>query len=565
MADNPWAVVPTTETTEAPDNPWAVVPEVSTAKDVAKTAAPSLLRGVIGALTMPGTLSDLVGKGAEWALNKIAPDSKLAGAVKALREIDTDPKTGKSISDQHSFFPSYDTVKDKAEKVTGPLYDATTPVGKGVQTGLEVVPNLLGGSVAGTAAKAIGAGTGSALLGEGAKAAGDMLPAWVEPAARAAGAMVGTGLPAAARRVRTPLPMTDERLATVNALKAKNPELVDAASAGQLTGSPRVMSLEGRAPNMAGLPEKQAEAYTQGVMRQAGSNGMFDTAGLAEAKKTGAQLDTLRNAHQMSPSEFALLKQDINAMGRPGSELYRAVGPSKAFKEVQDAVRLGPSGGNPPPLNMTGQRYGALKQILQSAGEGAPTSHEQTAIFNARDRLNKAFHDSMPQAEAERLRLLDQKYSNYKTIENIGTTPNQNTISPKEVFNKAPRGSQLEEHATQAASVMKPLPKPNNEGGVITKTLGGVLPLAGDTLFHGGLTLGAEAPFMSYYGYNHLGDYVNALKTGAGKIVSRPGVQDYLKNQKWRPDAYTSAPDREQLLRLLMAPPEVQSLPGQSR
>lgn len=547
-------------------DPYAQFDKPGVAQDVAKTTAPSALRGVIGSLTMPGTLSDLVDRGAGWAINKIAPDSKAAGAIKFLRGVDTNPKTGGSISDEHSFFPSFGTVHDKAEKVTGPLYEAQTPVGKGYQTGVEAVPSLLGGgSLVGTLSKAAGAGTGSALLGEGAKAAGDLLPKWAEPVGRFLGAAIGAGAPAAVRRARTPLPMTDERLANVNALNATNPELVSTSSAGQVTGRPSVMGLEGRSPRMADLPEKQAEAYTQGVMRQTGSTGMFDTAGIAEAKNTGAQLEALRNAHRMSPAEFASLNRDINAMGRPGSDLYRAVGPSKLFKEAQDEIRLGPTGGNPPPLDMTGDRYGALKQILQGKGEAAGTSHEQTAIFNARDRLNQAFHNSMPADEAERLRQLDRQYSNYKTIENIPTKADQNTISPDQVFGKASRGSDLETHATQAASVMKLLPKPSTEPGPASKAFHGIV---GGLFGAGAGAAGApggmvDLGMLGAIAGKDVTPYVlEALKNAAGRTVARPGVQSWLKNQEWRPDAYTAAPDKEMLLRLLMSP---QGVAGQPR
>src|SRR6202035_5825725 len=103
-----------------------------------------------------------------------------------------------------------------------------------------------------------------------------------------------------------PLPMTSERLATTNALDTVNPELKKASSAGQWTGSPRFMATEARSPRMADVPANQEAAYTQGVMRQAGSGGMFDAAGRAEAKQTGDTLGMLQNANTMSPTEYAL-------------------------------------------------------------------------------------------------------------------------------------------------------------------------------------------------------------------------------------------------------------------
>jgi hypothetical protein len=358
--------------------------------------------------------------------------------------------------------------------------------------------------------------------------------------------------------------MTDARVNTVNALRTTNPELVNASSAGQLTESPGLMSLEGRAPRMAGLPERQNEAYTRGVMRQAGSDGMFDAAGLAQAKARGGELDTLQNAHKMGQSQFSLLNQYAATKGMPGSELYKEVGPSQAYQDMVDALRNGPAPGGPMPtgatglpLDMTGQRYGAMKQILQNAGEAAPTTHEQTAIFDLRRRMQDAFHSSMPTAEADRLRGLDRGYSNYKTIEGINPGVGNNTVTPSQVFNKAPRGSELETHANQAHSVMTPLPEPSAEGSPFSRVLnslaGGVV---GSAL--GGATGGAagatsEGLLGAFMGAGHGKDYVDVAKNLIGRGVARPSVQGYLGNQLWRPGA-ASVTNRDDLIRLLMAP-----------
>jgi len=546
-------------------------------EDAAKGGVVGLAQGVIGLPGAGGDLQKLAGgiaaKPLGWLAEKFdqnfptmskflkeesAKSAKLPAAASAGADIPGTP------------LPSSADIQAPIEKVTGPFYEAKTPVGKAVQTAAQVAPAIaLGGeSLLGTAAKAAGAGAVSEGAGEAANAAKGVLPEvaqpYAEPVARAVGAGLGLFTPGGARRAVTPLPMSDERLATVNALRRTNPELVNASSAGQLTESPRVAGLEARSPRMANLPQQQNEAYTQGVMRQAGAPGaMFDTAGLAQAKGTGAQLDALRNAHEINPAEYALLNKDINRMGRPGSDLYKAVGTSEPFNNIKQEIALGPSGGNPMPLSMTGQRYGALKQMIQSAADSAPTSHEQIALANARTRMTQALHNSMPADEAERLRNLDQQYSNYKTIEGIPAKVGENTITPNQVFSKAERGTPLETHAEQAASVMTPLPKPNTEGGFGTKVIGGLLPLLGDAAIHGGTALGAESPFMSYYGFNHMNDAVQALKNTAGRTVAHPVSQAYLKNQAWRPGP-NSTVDAATLARLLLSPPVNQgAAPGQ--
>ena len=521
---------------------------------------PSLLRGSLAAVTTPRTISDLTGKGVNWLANKMP--QPVADAANKFHEWN---------SGMGEAFPSYDQLKTEMEHdFTGPLYEAKTGVGKGVQTGLEVAPSLLAGGEGAipTIAKSVGAGAGSGTLGAAAHAMSGILPSWAEPVARGAGALIGGMFgPSGARRAVTPLPMSDERLATVNALRGTNPELVNASSAGQLTESPRVAALEARSPRMADLPQQQNEAYTQGVMRQAGSNGMFDTAGLAEARNTGAQLEALRNAHRMSPSEFTSLNSDLNKMARPGSDLYRAIGPSQPFNEVQRQVRLGPSGGNPMPLDMTGQRYGALKQIIQGAADSAPTSHEQIALANARERLNQAFHNSMPADEAERLRQLDQQYSNYKTIENIPAKADTNTVTPDQVFSKAGRGTPLETHATQAKSVMTPLPVPNNEPSDLVKALStgaGALLGGGAGAHAGGALGGVSEGLVGAIAGEKIPHFFNVGKNIAGRTAATPAVQSYLKNQLWRPGPNSSV-DPVTLARILMTPPERPAIADHSK
>jgi len=572
--------------TAAPElPPWAeaaskLQPQVGYGEDIAKGVVPAAAQGIMAVAGMPGDLQALAKAGSEKATEKgINPFSALGEAFansrlgKFLQEDTAKHPTaiqqagGGDLPGSGGTLPTSAGIQKKAEEVTGPFYKSQYGPGKAMQTGLRVAPSLLigGGGVPGALLKSAGAGVLGEGAVEGANALKGYLPdvaqPWAEPAARAAGVMAGTFTPAGVRRAVTPLPLSPERTATVNALRATNPELVEASSAGQLAEAPRLMAAEGRAPRMTGLPERQGEAYTQGVMRQAGTHtpgAMFDTAGLAEARGTGAQIEALRNAHEINPTEFALLNRDVGRMGAPGSDLYRAVGPSEPFAIVRNALLHGPGGGNPPPLSMTGQRYGAMKQITQNAAEGAPTSHEQMAILAARERMNEAFHNSMPAAEAERLRNLDQQYSNYKTIENIPAKVGENIVTPQQVSSKATRGGPLDVHAENAASMMQPLPKPNMEGGPGTKVLGGLAGLLGGAAA-GGATAGAtgavgEGLLGAFAGASHANDVVQALKNAGGRVVARPGIQNYLKNQRWMPGPATSI-DPVALARLLMAPP----------
>lgn len=535
---------------------------VDVATDVAKSAGPSILRGALGALSLPRGVSDLTGEGVNYLANKFAPQS---GADAANKFHNWDTGIGQA-------FPSYDQLKGETEKdITGPLYQAKTGVGKGVQTGLEVLPSMAAGGegVLPAVGRSIGAGTLSGLMGSGAdyvKSKFPTLPDWVPGVARGVGAVAGGGV---APRAVTPLPMTDARLATVNSLRNSNPELVQASTAGQLTESPRMMGLEARAPSTAGVPGAQEQAYTQSVMRQAGAPGhMMNDAGFEAARGQGDAIRTLQDSHNMNSAEFGQLVQDLNNMNRPGSELYRRVGTSEPFQGVRDQVRYGVRGPPPtpipptysPPLNMTGQRYGALKQIIQNAGEAAPTTHEQAAIFAARDRMKQAFQNSMPPDEAERLRQLDQQYSNYKAIEGIKPKAGEETVTPNQIASRAPRGSSLKEHADQSAQVMVPHPAVDNSippaADLTISLLNGLGHGAGAHLLGAGgnasALLGSEGVVS---GHLLAPSIYNGAKNVAGRAAASAPVQTWAKNQLWRPEGqFTDAPNREAMVRALAAP-----------
>lgn len=577
MADNPWAVV------ETKSDPWAVVPTPGYGEDMTKGAISGAVQGVIGLPGAAGDIQQLAKAGADKATEKgINPfgwlagkfeDTKLGQFLKeeSAKTIAKNPSLANSgdMMMLDTQLPTSHDVQSKVEEKTGPFYQAQTGPGKATQTMFQVAPSLLvgGEGLPGAIAKAAGAGAVSEGAGEAAHNLKGYLPAgaqpWAEPVARAVGAGAGVFAPATIRRGVTLSPMTDEQLATVNALRNTNPELVNASTAGQLTQSPRIMALEGRSAVNADVPQRQAEGYTQSVMRQAGAPGhMFDTPGLQAARGVGGDIDTLQNAHSMTPSEFQLLNRGVENERR---DLFRSIGNSDNFNNVRDQIRGGPTGGSPQPLNMTGERYGALKQVVQNASEAAPTTHEQMALANVRQRMKDAFQNSMPPEEAARLRGMDQQYSNFKTIENIPREAGGNTVTPQQVHSKARVGGDLERHADQATSVMTPLPPRDDRVSDITSLIGS---LAGAATHGGAGYLAGGAPIAlagmgegALTGLFTTPHYVNAAKDIAARFASSNAGQAYLGNQFWRPGAATSS-DRATLLRLLMSPPETGLLNG---
>jgi hypothetical protein len=209
-----------------------------------------------------------------------------------------------------------------------------------------------------------------------------------------------------------------------------------------------------------------------------------------------------------------------------------------------------------PPLSMTGERYGALKQILQGLGDNAPTTHEAQAIWAIRDRMKDAFKNSVPPDVAARVSDLDKQYANYSAIKDINNVSGgaiKDTVTPSQVYSAAPPNSQLREHATQASDIMQPLPKPNRDPGVLTKALGGAA----------GYALGQNEPvFGAYFGSHAIPDIVQALKDQVGKATASPSVQGYLKNQNFRPGNPAFTNDRATMARLLLTLPAQQAVSG---
>jgi hypothetical protein len=538
-----------------------------TLEDTAKTVLPSALRGTLSLLTTPGSISDLVGKGARYALDKVAPESSANKAVKALMAIDTD-ENGKSISDQHSFFPTYETAKGKIEAKTGPLYEAQTPVGKAVQTGIEVAPSLAtgGGGIPGVVAKSVGAGTLGELAQEGAAASKHVLPEaaqpFAEPVAKTLGILAGSASPAGMRRAVTPLPLNGEQAATVAALRQSNPELVEASTAGQLSGSPRLMATEGRVlPNQTA---NQEEAFTRGAMRTMGVDGMATPANMQHGRMIGDEIGNIRRTNEINPAQFPGLNREINNIVR---RHRGTVGPedAQAITDLQTSIRNG-AAGTPNVASMTGRRYDYMRQRIQDRIDNAPTGTESRALSDVRSAMDDAFHRSIPADASQRLRQLETQYANYNALANRTTTGSP-VLSPDEVRKAAAKhfgnvnvntgGNQLSTLADDASRVMTPLPPRTEDVGDAAKVLG----LITGAITHGGAGYAAGGPMgalagsgegslVGLFGAPHA---MNLGKDMAGRIAASAPAQRYLKNQRWMPGQASSA-DAAMVARLLASP-----------
>ncbi len=562
--------------------PWLNEPEgPSVVQDVANIAVPSAIRGTLGLLTTPGSLADLTDKGADWAIRKVAPDTAANLDMKRAQMAEQPRGWLDSVKDVtgswRNLFPTYGDTLKKVEGVTGKLPEAQTPVGRMVQTGIEVAPSLATGGVLQAIPKAVGAGVGSEALGQVASAYKGALPeSWqpaAEPIARGVGAMGGTFLPGMVRRGVTPLPMSDDQLATVNALRGRDPNFP--MTAGQATESPRLMALEARSPRAAAMADDQERAFTEAAMREAGIQGDFRN--IAQGQAVGQELGAIRHGNNINSSEFANLNQLVS---RERLNLMRSADRDhlQTIDDVRRAIALGVNQ-NPamPPLNMTGQRYEHLRQRLQNHIDRAPTSDEGMALSRVREGLDNAFYNSVPADVAARARELANQYSNYQVLRNVPPQAGRQTVTPQEV--KSAVGHQwgnaaanenkgtLAPLADDASRVMIPHPDPKPTPEWFKKGIGGLSAAASGGVSHAaGMTPWGTAGVISGAGVagNYLAPAIyNTVAALTGRAASTPAVQAYLGNQMWRPGA-ASMSDPATLARLLSSPTQQPQLAAPS-
>jgi hypothetical protein len=585
MAEDPWAVKEASPLKS--DDPWAVVSHESSnpsyMSDIAKSAGPAVIRGLAGVMSVPGTLEDMAQRGLRWGMEKVLPaDSAPIQALHAMMEVDKNPQTGKSISQEHAFFPTYDTTLDKIEKQTGPLYEAKTGPGKAIQTGIEIAPSLLTGEagVIPSLLRAGGAGAASELAGEAANKAKGILPTsvqpYAEPVARGLGVIGGAASPSIARRVVTPLPQTAEQAAMVSALRAKAPDFP--LTAGQETGSPTVMSLEGRSGKFDNLPKQQEEAFTRGAMREMGVDGLATPENIAKGGDIGDEIGNIRRSGTIDTPEFQRVNREVSAIKR---NLTAAAGKNNLapFEDIQNEIRYGVAGAPGSGVaGISGDRYNYLRQKIQSAIDGAATGDEKTALSKVRQSLDDAFHRSIPADQSARLKNLETQYANYNVLKNK-TPTGEDTVTPKEVRKAVAKGfgnaavnenrGSLAPYARNAERAAPPLPPRNTEVSDITSLLGAL----GGAVSHGAagyglgggmgaLTGAGEGSLSGLFTIPHV---VNAAKDVAGRVVSSGPAQMYLRKQNWLPGSNTAGLDKDALVRLLMSPPETKALGGASK
>lgn len=547
--------------------PWLKESEVGHVEDTLRTIGPAAARGVMSVAGTPGDLQGLVkladDKGYNplgWLSDKIG-NTNIGQFLKAETEKTLSKPLSSGLSSSGDMMgggnielPSSAKIKKAVEEnVTGKLYEPKRGVAKAVGTGLEIAPSLAMGPVGGLrglAAKSAGAGVTSELAGEGAEATKHLLPEsaqpWAEPVARAVGALAGTFTPAGVRKTVTPLPMADEQFNVVQALKKSDPAFVNEATAGQLTQSPKLMGVESRAlPDQA---ERQGKAFTAATE--------------SRGADTGAQIGQIYKNNSINATEFSQLNTDVAQAKRQLGGITGTKVANDVLGEIQKEIKLG-AANSPNVLNMPGPRYQYLRGQVQGAIDGATNSTVKQALIDTKKALDGAFERSL--SNPSELATLKQQNRTYKEL--AGRKPTlDNQMTPASVLSAAAKNegnaavntgkSPLANWARDADKVMTPLPKVSDKTppwfDLSASAIGALMGAGGNRIAGGGLPLhGAEVGVFSHLLAPSL--YQAGAKQASNIATSAP-AQKFLGNQAWRPGAGTTAPSKEELIRLLMSP-----------
>lgn len=539
-------------------------PNVSTAQDIKQTIAPSLERGFAGLVTAPPAMYDLAKKGIEWGINKL-PEGAAQGAREGMATAERMNPANPLIQ----AMPRYEDVQKRIENSSGPLYQAQTPIGKGVQTGLEMAPAAMsgGGSVVGKAVRGLGAAAGSETAGQ----LSEGTP--YEPYARLGGAIGGSTLPSMVRALRTPFPTSPERETQGNLLKSSG---VD-ATAGQLTGSPTLRRIEGNLSGSTGAPswigpEEQGRQMTRTMLKEMGVDSdttLPNVIGKGKGK-LGQGFDEISARNTIgfdasNPSDPLIAK--LNQTRSWYNSRVPAEKQSPLVEQEINKIIHGPSGkpsAKSTMMGMSGERYQETRSSLSADAERIAKKDPNTshALKQVRDALDEAMRRSVPAEEAAAWDLLRDQWGNARALEKASTAkgqlPASGQLNSGSVYQALKdKESNLGQVSRAGEAIMRPLPKGEGAGGgAFSRVLGGVL--GGGAGSAMGLT--GEGPVLSaYFGQSYFPDLVKLLTSNpatARAVFSKP-AQGYLANQAWRPGPVTST-DMAQLVRVLASRPPQQ-------
>lgn len=548
------------EADAAPEGPGVM-------EDIKKSVAPSLIRGTADIASAPNDIAHLLMQGGAKLADSFGPE-KYRGQIGPVLEQAWDAMGKRQLPFVASpRGASSDELVSAIEKGTGPLYDAQTPIGKIVAGGIRMLPtapigetSLLGGLVKG-ASKAFSSGAVSEGAGQLAEHFQDQLPEWADPVARFVGALTGSKLPSAGRKILTPFPTTPERTEAANLLRDKGINV----TAGQATGSPRLNRNEESLLEHA--PDNVQPASQDRQMTQA----MFGETGAAPAVATQQNIDAQRSAISTGIKNIAArynMPMDhtlANTLGKIHNDYESASGltpsgPHPDFNtqidKIIDAGRTNASrsGGQ---MHLTGDQYQNLRRSLSERANNPSLDHDLSRAYRG---VRDALDDSMERAtrgtphEGEFGRLRTQ-WGNLDAIEKAAQSKGQSAalgiLDPSKVYQNLHQNSDLSKLSRAGEAV---LPRPNTEKH--QSALEAIGTILGGAIGHYTNTSPIEAALAGKFTTPALVRYTGIPNLMA-KALFNPAVQGYLRNQRFLPSAARHGVDPALATRLLMAPRQV--------
>jgi len=445
-----------------------VAEKPSASRDMARGLGKGVVEGVAGIVGIPGDAARFLGAKVAFPLaNKVRGwmGKESIPAPEAAPEWLPAPMRGSQA------------VQSSIEQnVTGPLEDPQTVPGQYARTVGQFLPGALmtPGGMVGNAIKY------GVIPGLASEAAGQLTKGTkAEPYARMVGGVGGAMLSDIGKRLITPNPISPERQKMVDTLASEGIEM----TAGQKTGSKPLKYMESAASQvpggggrMANVQTRQAEQYTQAILKRMGVDAPRATPEIIDAAltKIGGEFDRLAanntlRADKKFAREFLSAADDYGLLVAPTNQA------PIVEKYAKDIVGFIQSGGV-----IDGPAYQQLRSTMGQQATSAYKSGNSAlgeVLFKMQSALDDAMARSAPAADREAWNTARRQYSVWKTIMPAVTAAGEGAaeglLSPSAVRNAVKgknatayaRGKgDLAEVARAGEAVLKPLPDSGTAG-----------------------------------------------------------------------------------------------------
>lgn len=487
----------------------------SVGMDMLKGAGAGLVQGAAGLISAPAMAGQWLGKKATSGIDYmmgVPPEETAQRQAQTQATLDNSGIFGNPAN------------------IHGPEFQAQTTPGKYAQTVAQFLPGTLAGGPVGMGAKIMGAST----AGLGSEAAGQAAQKFMpsaEPYARIAGALVGGAAPSMARRAVTPLPMSKERQALVQALRGEGVDL----TAGQATGRQGLRYAESELGGGKGIAmmEKQGEQFTSAALKRAGITANRATPEVLDDAFTrlGNEFDGLAARNSIPPN--AQLATDVASAVTD----YAAIVPSAArapviSKLANDMIGAAQNG-------LGGKQYQAYRSRLETMARSSKDPQLTTALREIKEALDDAMERHLVATGSPDLgawQKVRNQYRNIIVLEQAATGAGEKAaeglISPSALRNATvtkhgkrnyARGKgDFADLARAGEATMRPLPQSGTAPRTAVRAMGASIP----ALLGGAAGSGAGIP-----GIIAGGAAGAAMPYAMGRALLSGPVRKYLSNQ----------------------------------